>query len=62
MARSAKGMLKDEHSLGVVVLKGQNHSDKLSPSPWIGDGGGFIIFFISKNGVCKHENNLRLQP
>lgn len=62
MASSAKGKLNEEHSDG--SSKGQNHSDKLSPSssaPLIGDGGGFNMLRTSRNGVCKQENNFLLQ-
>lgn len=84
MDSSAKGTLRDEHSLSTpakhvffyqkiccleskpegqeVSATGQNHSDRLSPSPQcMGDLGGFIMLRISRKGVCKHPNSLRLK-
>lgn len=49
---STNGKLNDEHSLGLSEpVRGQNHSERLSPSACIGEGGGLIMFLISRNGV-----------
>lgn len=62
IASSPNGRLREEQSLGLLELvNGQNHSERLSPSALMGDGGGLIMLRISKKGVCRQVNNLCLE-